>query len=128
MLALVVYTGKESKIILNQGSYRYKFSSIEIAMNKIFLFQIFQVIMMCIIFCLSYDAWIEKNKDSPQYNISPKNASGVVGFSFLSFFIMLMRLVPLDLIFNTEVSKIVTSRFIECDIDMVKQDEETGEM
>jgi magnesium-transporting ATPase (P-type) len=37
--ALVVYTGKDSKIILNQGHYSYKTSSLEKKLNKIFLWQ-----------------------------------------------------------------------------------------
>jgi P-type E1-E2 ATPase len=40
-----------------------------------------------------------------------------------------MRLVPLDLIFNTEIGKIVVSKMIENDFEMVKLEtnEETGE-
>lgn len=40
MLAVVVYTGIDSKIILNQGHYSYKYSSIEKKLNKIFSIQI----------------------------------------------------------------------------------------
>jgi magnesium-transporting ATPase (P-type) len=36
MLAIVVYTGKDSKIIMNQGHYSYKYSSIEKKLNRIF--------------------------------------------------------------------------------------------
>jgi len=32
-----VYTGKDSKIILNQGHYAYKTSSLEKKLNKMFL-------------------------------------------------------------------------------------------
>ena len=35
--ALVVYTGKDSKIILNSGDYKLKQSSMEIRTNKILL-------------------------------------------------------------------------------------------
>ena len=35
--AVVVYTGKDSKIILNQGHYAYKTSSLEKKLNKMFL-------------------------------------------------------------------------------------------
>jgi len=38
MYAIVVYTGADSKIILNQGKYSYKSSSIEKKMNLIYLF------------------------------------------------------------------------------------------
>jgi len=63
-----------------------------------------------------------------QYNIDDDNAGAVVTFSLFSYFLMLMRLVPLDLIINTEVGKIVVSKFIECDFDMIKVDEESNEM
>jgi len=41
---------------------------------------------------------------------------------------MLMRLVPLDLIINTEIGKIVVSKFIELDSDMVSIDHSTGDL
>jgi len=114
---------------MNQGHYKYKFSQIEIKMNKIFGVQLIQVALLCIIFTLSYKSWISDHEDSPQYNISEDNSDAVVTFGFLSFFIMLMRLVPLDLIFNTEIGKIVVSKMIEWDFEMVKleTDDETGE-
>lgn len=129
ILGLVVYTGDDTKLKLNQGHYKYKFSQIEIKMNKIFGVQLIQVALLCIIFSLSYYSWIKDNENSPQYNISPENSGAVVLFGFLSFFIMLMRLVPLDLIFNTEIGKIVVSKMIENDFEMVKLEtnEETGE-
>ncbi len=128
MLAIVVYTGKDSKIILNQGHYSYKHSSIEKTLNKIFLIQILQVFVLCAIFTLCGYGFVSEQKDSPQYNISEQSASRVVGFSFLSFFLMLMRLVPLDLIINNEVGKIVVSKFIEADAEMIKIDDETGDL
>jgi hypothetical protein len=36
---------------------------------------------------------------------------------------MLMRLIPLDLLVNTEVGKIVTSKIIESDAEMYNIDE-----
>ena len=40
MVAVVVYTGQDSKIILNQGHYSYKYSSMEEKLNKIISLQI----------------------------------------------------------------------------------------
>lgn len=65
---------------------------------------------------------------SPQYNIRPKNAKSVVLFSIFSYFLMLMRLIPLDLIINTELGKIVVSKFIEYDHEMTKIDDQTGDL
>lgn len=41
---------------------------------------------------------------------------------------MLMRLLPLDLIINTEVGKIIVSKWIEMDVEMIKVDKETSEI
>jgi magnesium-transporting ATPase (P-type) len=41
---------------------------------------------------------------------------------------MLMRLIPLDLIINTELGKIVVSKFIEYDHEMTKIDDQTGDL
>jgi hypothetical protein len=41
---------------------------------------------------------------------------------------MLMRLVPLDLIINTEIGKIVVSKMIQFDAEMVSVDTATGEL
>lgn len=71
---------------------------------------------------------MKERTNSPQYNIRPDNANNVVGFSFLSFFLMLMRLVPLDLIINTELGKIVISKFIELDGEMFLIDSGTGDL
>ncbi len=87
-----------------------------------------QVIAISIIFTLCGNAFVKDNINSPQYSISPENASGIVGFSFLAYFLLLMRLLPLDLIINTEVSKIVLSKFMEVDAEMIKVDKETGEI
>ena len=41
---------------------------------------------------------------------------------------MLMRLIPLDLIINTEIAKIIVSRYIEADLEMIKIDDQTGDL
>lgn len=86
------------------------------------------MLAIAIIFTLCGNAFVLDNIDSPQYNITPSNASSVVGFSFLAFFLMLMRLLPLDLIINTEVGKIIVSKWIEMDVEMIKIDKETNEV
>ncbi len=76
---------------------------------------------------MSYNFVINHVK-SPQYNIKPKNAKSVVLFSIFSYFLMLMRLIPLDLIINTEVGKIIVSKMIEYDHEMIKVDDQTGDL
>ena len=112
MMAVVVYTGFESKIILNQGHYSYKVSALEKSMNFIFIFQLLQIALWVFVFTLIN--YIETSKEAvmPLFDITEDNKGSVTFYTMFAFFLMLMRLVPLDLIINTEVSKIVTSKFM----------------
>lgn len=65
MVAVVVYTGQDSKIILNQGHYSYKRSSMEKKMNKIFSFQLVQVVALPLTFMLLYAKFLRENQDLP---------------------------------------------------------------
>lgn len=128
MVCVVVYTGKDSKIILNQGHYSYKISSLEKQMNRIFAVQIMLVIALCATFTLINFGKLNKDPNLPQYNIEESNYKSVAAFSLMSFFLMLMRLVPLDLIINTEVGKIVVSKLIQADAKMIKIDDNNGDL
>ena len=80
------------------------------------------------IFTLMNNSNLSKNQNMPQYNVTPDNYKTVSAMSLMSFFLILMRLVPLDLIINTEVGKIVVSKFIEKDSEMIKIDSNNGDL
>lgn len=128
MMAVVVYTGFESKIILNQGHYSYKVSALEKSMNFIFIFQLLQIALWVFVFTLIN--YIETSKEAvmPLFDITEDNKGSVTFYTMFAFFLMLMRLVPLDLIINTEVSKIVTSKFMQADATMTAIDTQTGDL
>ena len=128
MYAVVCYTGKDSKIILNQGHYKYKHSSYDKKLNYIFIFQICSVLFLCSILAFCYNAALGSDPHLPQYDINEKNKPKVIGLGFLSFFLICMRLVPLDLIFNLEIGKLVVSKYIKSDADLLKLDRESGEI
>ena len=52
IIALVLYTGSESKLVLNQGLYKYKTSNTEIKLNLIFTMQMVQIVFFCSFFCV----------------------------------------------------------------------------
>jgi hypothetical protein len=86
------------------------------------------VVALAVIFTLMNNSNLSKNQDMPQYNVTPDNYKTVSAMSLMSFFLILMRLVPLDLIINTEVGKIVVSKFIEKDSEMIKIDSNNGDL
>lgn len=59
ILALCIYTGPESKLVLNQGKLKYKKSNTEITLNKIFLIQALSVTVLSVVLGLLGYAFIE---------------------------------------------------------------------
>ena len=59
ILALCIFTGPESKLVLNQGKLKYKKSNTEITLNKIFLIQALSVTVLSVVLGLLGYAFIE---------------------------------------------------------------------
>ena len=60
----MLYTGKDSKLVLNQGKYKYKTSNTEINMNKIFIAQIVQIVLACVGFSIGSSFFIKIHRNS----------------------------------------------------------------
>ena len=99
VLALVLYTGSESKLVLNQGKYKYKTSKTEINLNLIFLGQLVQIFAFCTIFaCLHYDFMVS-NRGNTDYIFEGVESEGSYSAGiFFSFWFIMMRYIPFDVI------------------------------
>ena len=129
VLVLVVYTGKETKLVLNQGAYKYKTSNTEVNLNLIFLMQIVQIVILCTIFANLHAAFMKDNRLSTEYLFEGIESDALYSAGlFFSYFIILTRWIPFDLIMQSETGKIIYSKFIEWDWHMATLDGETGEL
>lgn len=61
--AMVIYTGVESKLILNMGKYVYKMSSYEKILNKIMVINLLMAIGIALITAGVYVWWVDENTD-----------------------------------------------------------------
>jgi magnesium-transporting ATPase (P-type) len=68
VLCLVVYTGPETKIVLNNGQFRYKNSNTEKNLNLIYLFALFQIVFFTTIFTILGNQYYEENSDKEWWN------------------------------------------------------------
>lgn len=128
MLALVLYTGVDTKIVLNQGRYKYKTSNTEINLNLIFLGQILQIIFFSTLCTIMNNVFIREHRDS-DYLFEGVEDAGLYSFGiFFSFWFILMRYIPFDVIMQTETGKIIYSKFMEWDLQMTYIDEVTKEI
>jgi len=127
IIALVLFTGIQSKIVLNQGHYKYKTSKTEIKMNYIFVGQIVQIFLLSSFFAVASNIFMKDN-EGHQYMYEDIGDVGRYSFlTFLMFWFILMRYIPFDVIFQTETGKILYSKFMEWDKEMMHYDPETKE-
>lgn len=128
VLALVLYTGKDSKLVLNQGRYSYKTSNTEINMNLIFLMQIVQIFFFSSLYAIGASSFA-RSHESSAYLFEGIESIGLYSFStFLSFWLIMVRFIPFDVIMQTETGKIIYSKFIEWDLNMADVDEDSKEL
>ena len=63
---------------------------------------------------------ISANLNQPmQHDVTEENMSEVIGYGFVSLFLILMRLVPLDVIISTEMAKVWMGYIIKNDAEMM---------
>jgi phospholipid-transporting ATPase len=122
-IGVVIYTGKDTKIVLNSQKGAPKQSHLEKTINNliglIFLFQI----CLCVILGILNSSWFYLNADT-HYYLELKNdpynntypISGLIGF--FSFVLLLNTMIPISLIVTIEVVKYVQAYFMNCDVEM----------
>ena len=84
------------------------------------------MVLLALLFMLMNFIELDSRRESPQYDVSSSTSKQVSAMSLMTYFLILMRLVPLDLVNNGEIGKIVVSKFIERDAEMIKINESNG--
>lgn len=122
IIGIAVYSGHETKIMLNSSNSQNKFSFLEARMNveivNIFVFQV----AVCVFCGILYVIWYkETKKDTEQYlELDEHTESSFVTFILIFFTWMLIftNLVPISLIVTLEVVKFFQAIFISWDIKL----------
>lgn len=108
MRVLVLYTGRETKIFLNQGRYHFKQSQIERKLNIILFVNIIVLFTLDGIMTGRYLNFLLQKGSTLNY-IFPDgnpNASSYAGADVGSFFLLLNSLIPLALVVELELIKL----------------------
>ena len=129
VLVMVLYTGKETKLILNQGKYKYKTSNTEINLNLMILIQLVQIVILCMLFAILHAEFLKNKGEYTQYIFEGLEDGNLYSsMLFFSYFIILSRWIPFDFIIQSESGKIVYSKFIEFDWHMAAWDKDAGQL
>lgn len=135
VLAFVLYTGKESKLMMNSQQARFKSSRVEQRLNKIVVYNVLVQVMLCIVASIVGSFW-NREYDVPSSNvISPKFTLQEALFltykysvdtnavlDFFSYFLLLGTLIPISLIVTLEIVKVIQAYFIINDVRIYSQE------
>jgi len=123
---LVVYTGHESKLLMNSTKAPLKRSTIDIVTN-------YQIIFLFIILvCLSLISAIgnlmkgKSNEDHDFYIRADETVNNGFGWQFITFFILYNNLIPISLQVTLEIVKFIQAYYMNWDEAMHYIDPEMG--
>ncbi|KAF7233366.1 hypothetical protein EG68_05038 [Paragonimus skrjabini miyazakii] len=116
--ACAVYTGQDTKMMLNSKGKRTKFSQVERKLN-LYLALILCFLVICSV--LSTILSFTKAQDGSWYTPPQRTSAWIVVQTFLGFIVLYNYIIPISLYVTIEVQKFVGSLFFEWDLNMYCQ-------
>jgi phospholipid-transporting ATPase len=122
IVGIVIYTGHDSKIMLNSSKSKNKFSQVESQMNRQIVYIFIMQVLICLMCATFYSIWYDLTEDdTDQYlELDDKNDNIAAQFVIIFFTWMLIftNFVPISLIVTLETVKYLQGMFIAADIRM----------
>jgi magnesium-transporting ATPase (P-type) len=122
-----VYTGIETRIILNSEAGKIKRSNLDRHLNKFFIYIFLFQILCCLVVSLMATYYVTDQAKKHHYLIwKDENVSLVLEgiYSFFRFWNLLVSLIPISLIVSLESVKLVQSIYIMGDAGMITDEED----
>jgi len=118
-IGVVVYTGKETKIILNSQKQSSKTSHLENLVNFLILFIFFFQLCLCIVLAIICSLWNRSSGSKTNYYLIQNTDPNILGLiSFWSYLLLLNTMIPISLIVSIEIVKYAQGFFMNNDIEM----------
>jgi magnesium-transporting ATPase (P-type) len=130
ILGFVVYTGHNTKLILNSKAPRQKLSRVEYLMTKLLIGILFLQMIFCIICAVAHSLFNSSYTDNVNYATNkggylpaPFNNSRVVDstYSYFTYLLLLNTMIPISLIITLEITKVIQGYFISVDCELYSQ-------
>ncbi len=126
---LVVYTGVDTKLMLNMGSYVFKQSQYERILNKIMICNLIIALIIAVVSAIFGTAFAKKYEDKYTYFYDESFDSGSIYIILLiRFYLLVNSFVPLDLLATMEISKVRILPRLEDDCEMMCVEKSSGEI
>lgn len=122
---LVIYTGHDSKIMMNATKPRLKRTIIDRMMNIQILGVFFMLFCMCVGLAVYASDWTRNERDEHFYVDSPNGPTTEGIVQFFGYVLLLHSMIPLSAYVSVELVKLAHARFIGFDLKMYDADTDT---
>jgi magnesium-transporting ATPase (P-type) len=114
---LVIYTGKNTKIMMNSDSESIKMSQVEVKVNSILGIVFIAQLVLCVITAVGFGIFRNQNIDAYTYiDWNRTNNTAVDSLIiFFTYFVLLNTMIPISLIVSIEMVKLFQKYFIDND-------------
>lgn len=122
VLGIVVFTGAESKIMLNSGITPSKRARLAKDLNWNVIYNFIILFLMCLVMgIVNGNAWATSNKSLNYFDFQPSGnttppVTGIV--TFWVAVVLFQNLVPISLYISLEIVRTIQAVFIHCDVFM----------
>uniref|UniRef100_A0A914W4H3 Phospholipid-transporting ATPase n=1 Tax=Plectus sambesii TaxID=2011161 RepID=A0A914W4H3_9BILA len=108
----VVYTGHDSKLLMNSKTAPLKRSDVDIVTNKQIIYLFFALIIMALVSAVGAQIWENGNIPEAWYLGFDGSNSANFGWNLLTFFILYNNLIPISLQVTLEVVRFLQAFYI----------------
>jgi len=125
IFGLVIYTGRESKQMMNMSPTEMKRSNVEKTVNSTLFLILFLQLALCAICTILMAVWVAESNDTwyLPYVITQTQSETAQGF--LTFLILFNNFVPISLYVTMEFVKLFQAQFMNTDLNMYHSESDT---
>jgi len=114
--AVIAYTGRQTKLLLNSSSSRQKQSRVEKIMNQLILLILAVQITLCIVAAVLAAIWQGFYADDHYYLDVHDNPGKTLVINFFSYFLLFNTLIPISLVVTIEIVKFIHIFLMQWDV------------
>lgn len=119
IIGTTVYTGKDTKIMQNSEKSKFKQSNVEKVLNTMVISLISFIVILCIALGIGSFIWNSLYLDDMIWAYDKIASHGVQAvYSAFSYFLLLNTMLPVSLLVNLEIIKVIQAMFIAKDSEM----------
>ena len=123
-IGLAVFTGHDTKIMMNSQKAIFKQSKLEKMLNLLVIYIVLAQLLLSALLAIVGSVWY-RTEDSEHYYLIFDYHVAVNGvISFFSYFLLLNTLLPISLVVTLEITKVVQSIYIMLDARIYSEEKD----